>query len=119
MWAEYQRFRPAFAEAMDPRFYTIDYLDALIWSGRAQFLCSEDSAIVFEIKPYPSGALAVEGVIAAGELEDIRALIAKAEAWGRAHGAVFAMINSRSGWVRALKEDGYALFQSALVKELD
>ena len=119
MWDEYVRFRPRFAEAMDGRLYPIEYLDALVWSGRAQFLSEEDSAIVFEAKTYPSGALAVEGVIAAGELDGIRKLIAKAEAWGRAHGAIIAKIDSRSGWVRTLKGDGYAMFQTSLVKELN
>ena len=117
-WSDYQRFRDDFAAAMDPRLYTIEYLDGLVWSGRAMFLCDDKAAIVFKLKRYPAGALVVEGVIAAGELEGVKTLIAEAEAWGRANGAAMAKIDSRSGWVRALKADGYRLHQSTLIKEL-
>ena len=117
-WSEYNRFRDDFAGAMDPRLYTIGHLDALVWSGRARFLAGPDAAIVFKLERYPAGALAVEGVIAAGAIEGVKALIAQAEAWGRANGAVLAKIDSRSGWIRALKADGYGLHQSTLIKEL-
>ena len=117
-WEDYCRFRGDFAAAMDPRLYTIDYLDALVWSGRGRFLAGPDAAIVFKLERYPAGALVVEGVIAAGALAGVKGLIAEAEAWGRANGAALAKIDSRPGWVRAPKEDGYALFQTALVKEL-
>ena len=114
----YCRFRKVFAEAMDSRLYTIEHLDSLVWSGRARCWTSSRAAIVARLEVYPTGAVVIEGVIAAGELDAIRALIVEAEQWGRAHGAIAARIDSRAGWARALKNDGYAPFQTALMKEL-
>ena len=118
LWDSYARWRDQFAEAMDTRLFGIAHLDGLIWSGRARFWASESAAIVAEIKAYPSGLLAVEGLVAAGELEEIKALIPLAEQWGRERGATLAMIASRPGWARALAADGYETHQVMLAKEL-
>jgi hypothetical protein len=118
-WSEYQLWRPAFAELMDPRFYTIGWLDAEIWSGRARAWCTDEAAIVATLKIYPAGGREVHGVIAAGELNAIRRLIPHAEIWGREQGAIVAGIESRAGWARALRDDGYELHQTTLRKELN
>jgi hypothetical protein len=117
-WEEYQRFRPAFAKAMDPRLHRIEYLDSLVFSGRARFWASDQAAIVAQLEQYPSGVWVVEGVIAAGELAAVKKLIPCAEEWGRRHGATFAKIESREGWAKALHADGYVPFQLAVMKEL-
>jgi hypothetical protein len=118
-WAGYRRFRDRFAEAMDPAFYSIEYLDALIRSGRARLWVGAQAAIVAEIRNYPGGARAVHGLVAAGRMEEIGGtLIPQAEAWGKAQGCTHAIIESRSGWMRALKPQGYAPHQVALRKEL-
>jgi hypothetical protein len=118
-WLTYCRFRKAFEGVMDPRLYTITHLDSLIWSGRARFWGNDRAGIVAKLEAYPTGAIVVEGVIAAGELDEIRALIPLAESWGRDHGAIMARIESRSGWVRTMKNDGYQLSQTALTKDLE
>ena len=116
---DYQRFRPLFEQALDPRFYNIEYLDSLVLSMRAQIWFSDNAAIVTEVKTYPSGATAICGVIAAGDLgEIVNVLIPKAEEWGRSLGCTFAMIESRQGWARQMKQHGYAPFQVSIVKEL-
>ena len=118
-WAGYHRFRPQLAEALDPDFYPIEYLDALILSGRARFWAGAHAAIVAEIRDYPGGARAVHGLVAAGRIEDIvNQLIPLAEAWGKAIGCTSAIIESRSGWMRALKPHGYEPHQVAVRKEL-
>jgi hypothetical protein len=118
-WAGYVRFRPQLAEAMDPAFYPIEHLDALILSGRARLWVGEHAAIVAEIRDYPGGARAVHGLVAAGRIEEINEqLIPRAEAWGKALGCTCAIVESRSGWMRALKARGYAPHQVALRKEL-
>jgi hypothetical protein len=118
-WAGYRRFRDRFADAMDPAFYPIEHLDALILFGRARLWVGEDAAIVAEIRDYPGGARAVHGLVAAGRIEEINAqLIPRAEAWGKALGCTCAIVESRSGWMRALKAHGYAPHQVALRKEL-
>lgn len=118
-WAGYRRFRDRFAEAMDPAFYPIEYLDGLILAGRARLWAAEHAAIVAEIKDYPGGARVVHGLVAAGRIEDInRLLIPLAEAWGKAAGCTHAIIESRSGWMRALRAYGYEPHQVAVRKEL-
>ena len=118
-WAGYRRFRDRFAEAMDPAFYPIDYLDTLILSGRARLWVGTDAAIVAEIRDYPGGARVVHGLVAAGRIGEIKAhLIPRAEAWGKAMGCTSAIIESRSGWMRALKPFGYEPHQMAVRKEL-
>lgn len=118
--ADYHRFRDQFLEAMDPRLYTGRYLDDLVlYSGDAKFLCTDDAAIIFEVKVYPTGAKDVHGLIAAGNMETIvNKLIPEAEAWGRRHGCIGAIIESRSGWARALKSFGYEVHQTSVRKEL-
>jgi hypothetical protein len=117
-WTAYRRFREPFVGAIDTRFFAIDQLDALLFSGRARLWSNEQAAIAAQLERYPSGALVLDGLIAAGELDAIKPLIATAEQWGRAHGATLAKIESRPGWVRALRNDGYAPFQTTIVKEL-
>jgi hypothetical protein len=118
-WSGYHRFRPQLAEALDPTFYPIEHLDALILSGRARLWVGEHAAIVAEIRDYPGGARAVHGLVAAGRIEEISGtLIPQAEAWGKAQGCTCAIVESRSGWMRALKPQGYAPHQVALRKEL-
>ena len=115
----YQRFRDSFAEAMDPRLYGIEYLDRLLATGAAHFFATDSAAIVTEFKIFPSGAKAVCGLIAAGEIEDIETvLIPRAEARGRMNGCTFGMIDSRPGWARRMKPHGYETWQVSLIKEL-
>lgn len=116
---DYLRFRDQFAAALDPRFYTIEFLDGLIHDGLVLVIANEHSAIVVEIKEFPSGARAVSGVIAAGDKQEIASsLIPQAEAWGKANGCSFGMIESRPGWARVMKKHGYEMHQMTLVKEI-
>lgn len=114
----YRHWRDAFAEAIDPRFYSIDYLDGLVLTGRAFLWASDTAAIVAEVKTFPTGARVIHGLVAAGDLEGIKALIEQAEAWGKSQGCIAALIESRPGWARALKAEGYASFQTSIMKEL-
>lgn len=114
---EYERFRPLFAEALDGRLYNIGYLDSLVLSMRAQCWFTDNAAIVTELKEYPTGARVIHGLVAAGDLgEIVNVLIPRAEEWGRSLGCVLAIIESRPGWGRALKD--YEPFQTAIAKEL-
>lgn len=115
----WHRWRDEFAKALDERLYTIDYLDRLLLDGQAQIWFGDEAAIVTEIRPYPTGAHAIHGVVAAGELSEIIGhLIPKAEDWGRSIGCILSIIESRPGWVRKLKGAGYEIHQTAVRKEL-
>lgn len=113
----YARFREAFADAIDPRFHTIEELDARIVHGDARFWSNATAAIVTEVKTFGTGARVVHGLVAAGELEGIKALIRAAEGWSKAQGHLGALIESRSGWARALAGEGYQIFQTSIFKE--
>jgi hypothetical protein len=115
----YNEYRHAFAKAMDPAFYNIEYLDKAIECGAVDFFCSDNAAILTEFKLFPGGAKAICGVVAAGDMREIvDVLIPRAEAYGKIKGCSHAMIESRPGWERALKPSGYGVFQVALVKEI-
>ena len=119
-WFEaYRQFRGGFREAIDERFYSIEWLDEQVALSRAFFWHTENAAIVAEIKTYPTGTKAIHGLCATGDIKDITdKLIPAAEAWGRENGCTFALIESRSGWGRALKPNGYAVHQTAVGKEI-
>lgn len=118
-WIAYQRFRDRFRVALDERLYPIGYLDALILSGEAEFLSTDTAAIVFAIKVYPSGLRDVHGLVAAGDMAAIvNDLIPQAEAWGRECGCEGALIESRPGWARVLKDNGYETLQVSVRKAL-
>lgn len=111
--------REQISDAIDSRLYSIEYLDALIRTGAAHISSTDRAAIAFALKTYPSGLRDVHGLVAAGDLHDIvEKLIPQAEAWGRANGCSGALIESRPGWARILKQSGYEPHQLAVRKEL-
>jgi hypothetical protein len=103
---------------LDPRCYSIDWLDLQILNSEALIFGSEDAVIVVNVKQYPAGASELHGLVAAGSLEAILPLIVQAEDWARSHGVTFACIASRPGWGRVLKDLGYVLHQVELRKDL-
>ena len=103
---------------MDPALYPIEYLDELILTGAARLWVGEHAAIVAEIRDYPGGARVVHGLVAAGRMEEIVGLIPLAEAWGREAGCTMAIVESRAGWMKALRPSGYEMHQVSLRKEL-
>lgn len=118
-WAGYQKFRPQLAEALDPAFYPIEYLDDLLLSGRARLFVSPHAAMVAELRLYPGGARVVHCLVAAGRIAEVAgALRAEVEAWGRGQGATMALVESRAGWMKVLKQHGYAPHQVSLLKQL-
>lgn len=116
--SEYADFRDRLAAAIDTRFYNIEYLDWFLTEGRGLFWSDGKAALVCELKTFPSGALAIEGIVAAGKLKNIKRLRDQAEIYAKTIGCQFALVGSREGWERAFKNDGYEKHQTMLVKEL-
>ena len=112
----YLHHRDAFAELLDPRRYTIDWLDRQVAKGAFKVWGNDGAAIVTEIKHYPTGAMDIHGMCAAGALWAIRELVADAEAWAKANGCIGAEIASRPAWARVL--EGYAVHQVTIRKDL-
>jgi hypothetical protein len=116
--SRYDAFRELFADAIDPQFYTLDYLDGLVRSGKAECWFSDHAAIVAELRQYPGGAKVIHGLVAAGPMDEVLDLIAAAEKWAKANGCTHAEVESRSGWVRLLKDRDYEICQTLLRKAL-
>ena len=117
-WAGYLAFRDGFAAAIDPRLYTMDWLDRRVLDGTAQFWRARDAGLLTELRHYPSGAKDVHALVAAGNLASIIADITPAvEAWAMSIGCLGAIVESREGWTRMLKPLGYHLYQIAVRKE--
>lgn len=118
MLAAYLRHRDEIAALLDPRLYSIEWLDREVATNSVGVMGDERGVIVFEIKHYPTGAMDVHGLVAAGELEAILGLIEQCENWARDHGCIGALIASRPGWARVLKSRGYEPHQVSVRKEL-
>lgn len=117
-WKAYQDHRAEIAALLDPRCYTIEWLDCEILNGAIRVMGDDRAVIAFEVKNYPTGALELHGMVAAGELPAILGLIEQAEEWARAQGIAFASIASRPGWARVLAGRGYAVDQVTIKKDL-
>lgn len=118
-WAEYQRFRDRLAAEIDPALYTVQWLDLQVFTGTFRLFSDGDSAILFSIREYPTGLKEAHGEFAVGELNVIQAsLIPQFEAFAKANGCSIAVIQSREGWVRQMKDKGYSKFQTAIRKVL-
>ena len=117
-WTGYVRHREEIAALLDPRCYSIGWIDRELLDGRVHALASEDAVIVFEVRTYPEGAKELHGLVAAGKLAAILPLIGEAERWGKGQGCAFACIASREGWRKVLEEYGYEVHQVELRKDL-
>jgi hypothetical protein len=72
-----------------------------------------------ELRHYPTGAYDGHVLIAAGDpAAVVNVLRPRAEQWLRDIGAMGALVESRPGWARLLKSDGYLPFQVCLRKDL-
>lgn len=115
----YLTWRDRIAEALDPRFWPIEWLDEQVVAEKVLTIAVEDACVVVELRNYPGGAREVHGLVAAGNPETIvNVLIPAAEAWGVVNGASFGCVESREAWVKLLKPSGYGVHQVTLRKEL-
>lgn len=115
----YLRFRDQFASVLDPQRYTLEWLDAQVQYGGYIVIGDEDACVLCELKSYPTGAMDIHGVLAAGDLETIvEKLIPEALDYGRNLGCIGGLIESREGWVKVLKESGWTIHQTTLRKVL-
>jgi GNAT superfamily N-acetyltransferase len=96
--------------------FDIEHVWSEIDGGRAQLWPCEKSAIVTRIEIHPSGMKTLLGWLAGGEMEEVKALAARAENWARSKGCTRIEIIGRRGWLRAF--EGYREACTVLVKDL-
>jgi hypothetical protein len=99
-------FRDEFA-GIDPARYPIEYIEKQVKSGFWRVWGNDKAAIIATIKRYPSGLREVQGIAAAGDLEEIVRLIPLAEEWGRSKGCAGAEIASKPAWAKIMATHGY------------
>jgi hypothetical protein len=120
LWAQhYLSRRDDLASVLDPRCYSIDWLDEQVVTGAFQIWSSDDAVVLSEVKTYPAGARDVHFLIATGSLAAISELRERAEQWGRSAGFEFVSAASRPGWTKVLGRHGYTLHQVEMRKELN
>lgn len=118
-WIDYQPWREAFAEAMDPRLYTLEWLDMQVLSGEALCFTSENAAILAKVATYPTGTRAIEYMYVAGDLDEIvNILRQEVEDYGKSVGCDTAFGSSREAWARILKNHGYDAYKVTVRKDL-
>lgn len=112
----YLHWRDRLGEANDPAFYPLEYQDYLLASGNGHFWEAPTAAMVTELKPYPSGAIACVVYAAAGDMAALMDMKPQIEAWAKARGCTHCMIEGRDGW-RKVHPD-YRHHKTVIVKEL-
>lgn len=118
-YAAYLAFRDGFANVLDTRFYSIEWLDQQVLIGAVKVFAAGDAAVAFDVRPYPTGALELHFLAGTGNLETLTGKLREAvENWARGIGCIVVTVSGRSGWVRALKPHGYEMYQSVIRKEL-
>lgn len=117
-WQAYLSRRDEIASILDPRCYTIEWLDHQLETGRFHLWADDAAVLITELKQYPAGARDIHAMVAAGSLDGISELRERAEQWARGMGIEFASAASRPGWDRVLRQYGYETHQVEMRKEL-
>lgn len=104
---------------LNPDLYHIQWLDEILRAGEAQFVATDEAAMVVEIRIYPTGVKGCVVVVAAGSAtEIIHTLRPNIEAWGREMGCTKGLVESFPAWAKLLKPYGYSPFKLSLIKDL-
>lgn len=97
--------------------YNIVDVQSRLESGHAQLWQEGDSTVVTEIVQYPNYR-SFNVWLAAGNLDEIKALLPGAERYAQAHGCTQMELTGRPGWTKALSDEGFRQQSVVLVKDL-
>lgn len=114
---QWERWKPAFAQAMEGSIHDIDDLERKIGQGRAYLFPGEKSAVVGEKAAY-SGETVFQTLWAVGDMDDALKLLPGIEAFGRLIGCTSMLVEGRRGWERVLKPSGYEFWSVTVRKGL-
>lgn len=113
----YADWRGQLAGANDPAFIPIEWIDACLIEGTAQFWATDKAAMVTQVCDWPGGARTLRVLAAAGKKADLLGpLQAAATEYGRGQGCTHLMVEGREGWRRMFPD--YRTYQVVLVKDL-
>jgi hypothetical protein len=115
--AQWERFKPQFAEAMAETPYAIDELERSIGQGRTLFFPGKNAAITAERAVYGNETF-LQCTWCVGDSDEILALAPGVEAMGRLLGCTSMLVEGRRGWEKVLKPLGYSFWSVTLKKAL-
>lgn len=87
-----------------------------VQSGDLQLWPTPNSACVVQITTYPTGLKVLHGLLAGGDMREIKITVAALEKYAVAQGCDFAAPQGREGWLRALT--GYRRAYTVMYKDL-
>lgn len=116
--AQWARFRPQFAEAMEGGLHSVESLEKLIGQGKAYFFPGKTSAVVAEKVTYDSGVSVLQLVWAVGDANELLSLLPGIEAVARLVGCSEMLVEGRAGWTKVLKSHDYKPWSVTLRKAL-
>jgi len=108
--AHFDRVAPFLQAALDAEpiiTHRLEDVREAVQDNRAQLWVTPNSAIVTELKDYPSGVKLLHYWLAGGALGEILALLPTIEDYGRRAGASGLDVRGRRGWQGAIKPLGY------------
>jgi len=98
--------------------YTIQDIEDMIATGKAQMWPGETSVIVTEIIQYPR-AKHLHLFLAGGNLEELESMLPEVIEWGKTQGCNRVSLSGRRGWERSfLRELGFKPTLVVMEKEL-
>lgn len=120
MRGQFDRLWPLLAEAV-ARYgptHEKEHVWQAIEAGQAQFWPGARSAMVTEVKVYPTGFKEIIGWLAAGNLQEIEVMMGFAEAAAKANGCHRVNLTCREGFKKPFANLGYRQKMIVLVKDL-
>ena len=117
-WQAYGAWRGEYERITDPARYPIGWLDTQVATGHILAWACPTAGMLVRVDSYPTGLKEAHCMAAAGDMAGIMDLRAIIEHWARAQGCAAAVVESRPGWARALKREGYEMHQVAIRKVL-
>lgn len=117
----FDRVAPFLQAALDAEPIVTHHLEDVreaIADDRAQLWVTQNSAIVTEIKDYPSGVRIMHYWLSGGNLGEIIALLPVIEDYGRLAGCVGIDVRGRRGWQPIVKHLGYRAVGTHYFKDL-
>lgn len=78
----------------------------MVLSGEAQLWVEGDGLMITEVEEYPNGPV-LRCWLAAGEMDDVLALLPRIYGYGRYRGCEEVVMTGRKGWKRVLADEGW------------
>ncbi len=100
--AQWKKFRPLFAEAIEGSRYSIEDIDRQVGQGLMMFFPGQNAAVIATQVTFPDNTKDLQTLWGVGDLKEIVDLEPGICAMARLLGCVGVMVEGRKGWERTL-----------------